>query len=163
MQQRKRERFTQVLHDLAAWWAPNSKTISASCLSLHSYVDREEWTSLLSNYLASFHCAGVLFTHLSSFWSPWCKNLPLHHLGHWGRLLESPDCLWQWGEGSSRTHHQEAWRCHRLSSPPSAGHAHLVHPLTSSAQHLLTHTSEEAGQEGAPTDGCLGEHFASTS
>lgn len=57
------------------------------------YRERDEKTFFLSGYLTSFGHAWALSIHLSSFWPTQCKNLPLCHLGKWGRLPSVPDYL----------------------------------------------------------------------
>lgn len=66
------------------------KDYHPSCSSLGSYRDRERRVFFPSSYLASFWHNEFLSIHLSSFWHSWCKNLPLYHIGQWGRLPCAP-------------------------------------------------------------------------
>lgn len=80
----KGKRFCSVLGDLGEWQAPFSKTVSPSCSSaVLTGVARGGLFSYQIILLAL--AAWVLSIHLSSFWCTRHKNLPVCHLGQWGR------------------------------------------------------------------------------
>ena len=94
--------------DLAAWCNASDARDGSWCKRKGFYSGAGTWENgglpsqrpppLPAQAPSSYRDRSFIFlsNYHSSFWCTHCKNLPLHHLGQWGRFPSAP-CLWDQG------------------------------------------------------------------
>lgn len=88
---RKGRDFFFLLNYLVIFWCPiHLSSQPFGCLDpVYSYFQLLA-ARALSIHLPSFWHLQAFSIRTSVFWRAQCKNLPLHHLGQWGRLPGAP-------------------------------------------------------------------------